>query len=261
MQGMSSSSNTLLSPSPSLTCCISGSSNLAEIAARVARELSLQEDGLEDDVRDAGEFFHNSEPNLPQLDDDEATAAAPEEYDGGGGDFEFTFACGVPGSSPVSADEIFHNGRIRPAYEYTSLIQSSSEDYRKQRPRRPTLKVLMSEDDRKSGQPPEHGLSFSSWSESEEREGTYCVWVPREAMNKRCTKSSSSGTDSWTWKLKHLLLQNRSKSDRRADVLSALPSCGAKAGTTAASHGGGRRSYLLHRTDLAGGFFTNVNGL
>ncbi|KAK4781375.1 hypothetical protein SAY86_015477 [Trapa natans] len=264
MQGVSLSySNTLLSPSPSLSCRTSGSVNLAEIAARVAREFSLQEDG----AHDGDDFFsHCSQTELPRLDGDGATAAAPEEYDGGDGDFEFTFACGVPGSSPpVSADEIFHNGQIKPVYEYTSLSKSRREDYRNQRPHRPPLKLLMSEDDRREGDPPAHGLSCSSLSESEEREGaapgTYCAWVPREdTSNMQCTKRSSSRTGSWRWKLKHLLLPNRCNSDGRTDMLSAIPAAAAKSGPTAENHRGGRRSYLLDRAELAD-FFTNVNGL
>ncbi|OWM65447.1 uncharacterized protein LOC116215593 [Punica granatum] len=289
MQSLSSSSPStlLLSPSPSLTCYSSGNNTLADIAARVVHELSLQDHGLEGDLADPEElFFHEPQPELPLLqlqhqqeeEEEEEVDDDEEVYHDGDEEFEFSFVCGVPESSPVSADEIFHNGQIRPMYEYSlpaTLSRPPLAHRRRQeavnqgRPRRPALRFLMGEDDPRVGEPPEPGFSCSS-SESDELEGvdpgTYCVWAPREASpgRDRCRKSSSTGSGSRRWKLKHLLL-NRSNSDGRTDALAVPPpttkgadgDCGKVGGVT---EGQGRRSYLPYRTDLVG-FFSNVNGL
>ncbi|KAK4744361.1 hypothetical protein SAY87_010673 [Trapa incisa] len=193
--------------SPSLTCYSSGNSTLAEIAARVARELSLHDElGAYPDDGAEDFFLHKSETELPRVD---------EEEDAGDGEFEFPLVSGGPKSSSlVSADEIFHNGQIRPMYEYSSLInlgriipRAAGEEHEKQRwgcPRRAPLKLLMTEDyPTIAGEPTEAGFSCSS-SES--------------ARGKHWRKSSSTtGSGSRRWKLKHLLL-NRSNSDGRVAV-------------------------------------------
>ncbi|KAK4795244.1 hypothetical protein SAY86_013238 [Trapa natans] len=227
MQSISSPPSPLItSPSsPSLTCYSSGNSTLAEIAARVARELSLHDElGAYPDDGAEDFFLHKSETEIPRVD---------EEEDAGDGEFEFPFVSGGPKSSSlVSADEIFHNGQIRPMYEYSSLInlghiipRAAGEEHEKQRwgcPRRAPLKLLMTEDyPTIAGEPTEAGFSCSS-SESDELEvvpaETYCVWIPPEARGKHCRKSSSTtGSGSRRWKLKHLLL-NRSNSDGRVAV-------------------------------------------
>lgn len=281
MQGMSSSPTMLPSPPPPppITSYSSGNNSHAEIAARIAHELSLQEHGLEAVVDDAREFFHRTEAEVSRLDDEEEEAEVIENDDGDE-EFEFAFVCGVPETSLISADVIFHNGKIRPMYEYSSLINiarpphtgGSREENGKQRPRRPPLKLLMTEGDRgAAGERPEPGFSCSSDELAGVAPGTYCVWVPREEPGKRCRKSSSTGSSYRRWKLKHLLL-NRSNSDGRTDVLSVPSQAraegersaagdGARArGSTESLDGKWRRPYLPYRTDLVG-VFANVNGL
>lgn len=276
MQSIPSQSSLMISPSPSLTCYSSGNNTLADIAARVVRELTLQ-DELEPYLDEAEEFLLNKpEAELPQLDEGEGEGEGGDYHDDvGDGEFEFPFVCGGPESSPVSADEIFHNGQIRPLYEYSWLTSLGSipphdsdiglEEHEKQRrTHRLPLKLLMTEDDPRAGEPTEGGFSCSS-SESDELEGvppeTYCAWVPRDARGKQCKKSSSSGSGSRRWKLRHLLL-NRSNSDGRTDGISAMPlakvggvNAGAVGCTKARGLTGGsdrRRCFVPYRSDLVG---------
>ncbi|KAK4753015.1 hypothetical protein SAY87_021813 [Trapa incisa] len=253
MHSISTSPSPLMTSlsSPSLCCYSSGNSSLAEIAARVVRELSLHDELGPYPDDDAEDFFlHKSETGLPRLD---------EEDDTGDGEFEFPFVSGGTESSPpVSADEIFHNGQIRPMYEYSSLVNLGRiipmyehEQQRPWRPRRAPLKLLMTEDDpTREREQAEAGFSCSS-SESDELEGvrpeTYCIWVPQEAREKHCRKSSSTGSGSRRWKLKNLLL-NRSNSDGRAAVPLTKPGGPAKGGVS--TEGAGMRwarlASLLH---------------
>ncbi|MCD7448395.1 hypothetical protein HAX54_041548 [Datura stramonium] len=88
--------------------------------------------------------------------------------------------------SPISADEIFHNGQIRPIFPILTEISIKLKRRR-----------IQSRFDLE-GIPP----------------GTYCVWRPRsaeESPSELCKKSNSTGSSSKRWKLRDFL--HRSNSD------------------------------------------------
>ncbi|KAL6006987.1 hypothetical protein ACLOJK_032483 [Asimina triloba] len=143
---------------------------------------------------------------------------APEVGNGGDEDDDFEFA--VVGrdfnDSPISADEIFFNGQIRPTFpvfnrDVLSLESASEKPENESRSIRLPLGKLMIED----REPPS-----SSSSEADELEGipdgTYCVWRPRApgtaaSETPSYRKKSNSTGSSKRWRLRNLL--HRSNSD------------------------------------------------
>ncbi|XP_038893499.1 uncharacterized protein LOC120082410 [Benincasa hispida] len=219
----------LLSLSPSFSSYSSG--RFAEIAARVVEEFRKESDPDPDifnwkpDV--ASSLQHGPEP--------EEFNQAPQVQDGNGetetvGDeiaddeFEFAVVPREPQEVTISAEDIFYNGQIRPIYPVfnTNLLLSGAivdknnsnvddEDddgklLKKSKPKRvhrPSLGKLMSE---------ERETNSCSSSEAEELDGvlpgTYCVWSPKESLE-RCKKSNSMGS-SKRWKLRDLLYRSNS---------------------------------------------------
>lgn len=181
------------------------SETLAQIAARVIHELSTDsQNSLSlDDNRDWEQLNHNDNDN-----DD---------------DFEFAFVSGDTNSSPVSADDIFYNGQIRPTYPLfdrnlldgvVCLSSIPATDTETQaRPRRLSLRKLMFEEEREAG-----GSSCSSSDDGNELNGVapemYCVWTPPAKKKSNSMGSSSSKR----WKLRDLLLL-RSSSDGKKERL------------------------------------------
>uniref|UniRef100_A0A7N0RCH1 Uncharacterized protein n=1 Tax=Kalanchoe fedtschenkoi TaxID=63787 RepID=A0A7N0RCH1_KALFE len=122
--------------------------------------------------------------NRQDDDDDEAMSA-----------FEFSFDCAEAVSSPVSADRIFHNGKIKPIY--------SVED---QRPapgsgRKPLRRLFMEETQTYSSPSMLSVASLESVPAD-----SYCVWQPKLMRNKKKPPSVR-------WKLKDLLLTRNSSND------------------------------------------------
>ncbi|XP_057952014.1 uncharacterized protein LOC131146423 [Malania oleifera] len=206
----------LLSLSPSFNSY--SSARLAEIAARVVEECALEPDS-------DFEIFDSETGDV---------SAEKQVDDGEDDDFEFAFVCREPESSPISADEIFFNGQIRPLYPIFNgnllLNEDQSEDskHRKPSPTRLPLRKLMSED----RDPPS-----SSSSEADELEGvpagTYCVWTPgsaSESSRRSCKKSNSTGS-SKRWKFRDLLY--RSNSDGKDTFIFLTPK--AKTGASSKS--------------------------
>lgn len=279
----------LLSLSPSSPSFNTYSSvNLAEIAARVVEEFRLQDSDSEFESWShlQSDLLLNHDLNEDVLDED-----GNNEDD----DFEFAFVCREPDSSPISADEIFYNGQIRPIYPYplftsdfggssdsTAITATTSSKSPKSSFRSP-LRKLLSEDR-------EPSASSCSSSEADELDGvapeSYCVWTPKrtEADDQgRCKKSNSTGS-SKRWKLRDLL--HRSNSDGKETFVFLTPSKknGAEEAKAAAiaservkvnvkdhlyhvksncrrlNEGDKRRSFLPYRQDLVG-LFSNVNGL
>ncbi|XVF50315.1 hypothetical protein PTKIN_Ptkin04bG0087000 [Pterospermum kingtungense] len=222
--------------SPSFNAYSSG--RLAEIAARVVEEFR-QESGSQDDIY---ETWHQHEQQLQQ-------ELIDEEEDDREGDFEFAFVCREPEASPISADEIFYNGQIRPFYPLFNINLLNDDDQTpnqknvdstcfdpKPRPSRLPLRKLMSEER-------ETTTSCSS-SEADELDGvtpgTYCVWTPnggssssrnigRESPGRSCKKSNSTGS-SKRWKLRDILY--RSHSDGKDTFVFLAPSKRDKTGNT-----------------------------
>ncbi|KAF7806087.1 uncharacterized protein G2W53_038248 [Senna tora] len=226
VQMMQTESSHHLSPSPSFNSY--SSETLAQIAARVIQEFRADPSSLSDDpLFDSWEHhdsFHDA------ADDRESPASG-----GGDDDFEFTFVCRDPHSSPVSADDIFCNGQIRPIYPLfdRSLLDgisptATADETATVRRRRLPLRKLMFEER-------ETGSCSSSTSEAEDIDldgvapGTYCVWDPKssslsssESVRKPSKKSSSTGSSSKRWKFRDLL--PRSHSDGKEPLVLLSPS-------------------------------------
>ncbi|GMI95442.1 hypothetical protein like AT5G62770 [Hibiscus trionum] len=242
---MQMQARSLISASPSSPSFSARSSGrLAEIAARVVEEFR-QESGSQGDRS-------SLQKQLVQ----------PEEEDD---DFEFAFVCRDPEMSPVSADEIFYHGQIRPTYPVfnTKLLnnidQTPNVDVSNSKPPRShrlPLRELMSE---------ERERISCSPSEADELDtvtpGTYCVWTPKAAATsaKIGSGSDSSGLSSKRWKLKDLLYtSNNDGGDKTCNAeAEAEQHCGCNRDMKA---GDMRRSVLPNRQDLAG-IFSSINGL
>uniref|UniRef100_A0A5B7BK69 Uncharacterized protein n=1 Tax=Davidia involucrata TaxID=16924 RepID=A0A5B7BK69_DAVIN len=226
---MQSSSVLLLSPSFSSY----SSAKLAEIADRVVQEFRAEtESELDDDLfgfksEETSSVIAQEKPNAEEEEEEEEEK---EEDD----DFEFAFVGREPDSSPISADEIFYNGQIRPVFPIFNrdllLGDSEYENSVSSEPpppppsiRRPLRKLFIEDRD-----PP----SCSS-SEADDLEGipqgTYCVWTPKAAVEEspgRCKKSNSTGS-SKRWKFRDLL--HRSNSDGKDTFVFLTPSNAANA--------------------------------
>ncbi|KAI6694812.1 hypothetical protein NL676_022522 [Syzygium grande] len=157
----------------------------------------------------------------------ERTAAAmeereEEEEEEEEEEFEFTFACANPEGSPVAADAVFENGKIRPVYPFFDqklLFANGGGGDGGSSTQPPQLRSPL----RKLFVEGRGSASTSSSSSSEEGdelegvpEGTYCVWRGKageegaEASPEGCRKSNSTGF-SKLWRLKEL--GRRSSSD------------------------------------------------
>ncbi|KDP26588.1 hypothetical protein JCGZ_17746 [Jatropha curcas] len=105
---------------------------------------------------------------------------------------EFSFACANPNGSPISADDAFQNGQIRPLFPLFDRdllfdVDGISQAKNSKEPSlRPPLRKLFVERD--------HASSVSS-SEADEPEGPYCSWKGKavEASPEVCKKSNSTG--------------------------------------------------------------------
>ncbi|KAI9111675.1 hypothetical protein K1719_017365 [Acacia pycnantha] len=124
---------------------------------------------------------------------------------------EFSFACTIPDESPISADDVFDNGQIRPVYPIfdRSLLFSDAYDG-SSTPRPPLKKIFVEERGQFSSSP------SSSASESDEpdstSEGPYCEWsgkVAVEASGAKCDKSNSTGF-SKLWRFREAKLRSNS---------------------------------------------------
>jgi hypothetical protein len=270
------------------------SAKLAEIAARVVKELG-QEPDPDDDI------FSWAAEN-PPLQPQETSNAEPqreEDEDEDEDEFEFAVVCREPEySSPISADEIFYNGQIRPIYpifDQTLLLNDSHTNPDNSKAslstfrRSPLRKLMVEEREREQQEEAREPMSCSS-SEADDLDGvqpgTYCVWTPTKPSSEsaaeaslpagRRKKSLSTGS-SKRWKLRDLLY--RSNSDGKDTFVFVTPSKKAEKTVAVASkvapqqldahyvrnsaakeEDHKRRSYLPYRKDLVG-FFANMNGL
>ncbi|XP_027368849.1 uncharacterized protein LOC113874835 [Abrus precatorius] len=166
------------------------SETLADIAARVIQE--LHSDTLSDSAEENDNLINPKHDDVPN-------------------DFEFSFSSTHPDSSPVSADDIFYNGQIRPIYPHPLFDSNSLNPIPhgetpplESPPRRLPLRKLMLED-------------RETPNDSSVPAGPYCVWTPS------CKKSVSTRRFSLKrWKLRDLL--NGSHSDGKKESLRFLSS-------------------------------------
>lgn len=213
------SSHHKASPSPSFSSY--SSETLAEIAARVIEELRHSAD--------------DDEALFPPWEKEEP----PQEKE----DFEFTFVSRDL-ASPVSADDIFLNGQIRPIYPIFGFPSNAAVSGvpSPQRQRRLPLRKLMFEE----GETASCSSSTDDSVDLElEGEAAYCVWTPNSVGRER-KKSNSTGSASKRWNLRDLLLRSHSEGKNKQQH---VPTDHNK-----------RKSFLPYRPDLVG-LFANVNGL
>lgn len=207
-------------------------------------------------------FHNNSSESFPHVDDD----------------FEFSFVPRHTDSSPVSADDIFYNGQIKPMYPIFGVVPSNdavlsffpNDNNIAPTPRRrlPLRKLMFEEGETAS--------CSSSTDESVDlegvAEGAYCVWTPNSVGSER-KKSNSTGSTSKRWKLRvrDLLLRshsdgknnNKQEQQKQRDLfrIATKPQNGS-VGTEQQHHveQNKRKSFLPYKPELVG-LFTNANGL
>ncbi|WCJ36071.1 hypothetical protein M5689_017292 [Euphorbia peplus] len=164
------------------------SETLADIAARVVRE----------------------------LDDGDSQQQHEQE------EFEFAILPKEPEAPPISADDIFYNGQILPIYPIfnTALLLDDHDIISKPKSAKPLRLPL----GKFFSQDRETTTSCSS-SEADDLESlpadTYCVWNPKKTEDGRCKKSSSTGSNSKRWKFRDLLY--RSNSDGKENYVLFSP--------------------------------------
>ncbi|XP_054822249.1 uncharacterized protein LOC129320713 [Prosopis cineraria] len=279
---MMQSESSHVSPSPSFSSY--SSETLAEIAARVIREFGSDPASHSDDS-----VFASWQPDVDDNRSDLHQKTADGDVHGeDDDDFEFAFVCRDPHSSPVSADDIFYNGQIRPMYPIfdrslldgvssVSLTQNTDETEAVGRRRLPLRKLMFEER--------ETGSCSSSTSEAEDIDlegvapGTYCVWDPKSSsasFRRPCKKSSSTGSASKRWKFRDLLPRSHSdgkvplvifttnnKSNKVAHEASKpeKASQNSRAVAPAKEEDESKRKQPLPYRQEFIGLFTNVNGL
>lgn len=122
-------------------------------------------------------------------------------------DEEFSFICGVI-TSPIAAEEAFHNGQIRPFFPlFNKDLLLSDIDFEHLKNRSPVDKVFVETEDNNNNPPT---------TSNEEISGPYCEWS-KKATNSNpaegsCKKSNSTGF-SKLWRFRDFI--NRSNSDGR----------------------------------------------
>jgi hypothetical protein len=191
-------------------------------------------------------------------------------------DDEFTFVFADPDGSPISADDVFDNGQIRPIFPIFGQDLHFTDDYDNESGNRSPVRKIFVESVSSS--------ETETSSSSAAAEGTYCEWNPKKTV-----KSNSTGS-SKLWKLRDPKL--RSNSDGKDAFVFLNPakvektSSGetknvnvvvkkvkmVKGKTTPSAHekhymmskarkeSDKRKSYLPYRQELFG-FFSSTNGL
>lgn len=214
-----------LNPSPYTT------EDFAETTSGITEAFSAMDFGVSEE--DGGEALieEKIDHDLVEIRQQDHEAEEKEEEDEeDDDDFEFCFVSGDPDAPPISADDIFSDGQIRPMFPlfnrdllFSDSHNGDSEASDKASSLRSPLKKLF------VGK--SEYLSSSSSSESDELEGvapeTYCAWSGKavEASPESCKKSNSTGF-SKLWRFRDLV--HRSNSDGK-DAFVFLDPSAAKA--------------------------------
>nr|GLL36214.1 uncharacterized protein LOC109150784 [Ipomoea trifida] len=239
--------SSVISPSSKSFCSYSNT-NLADIAARVVEELRVENGNesefLEDDV------FSGPESGKEVVGGGVGKEETKEDGDGDEEEFEFEFVTGDAVFSPISADEIFYDGQIRPVYPvFNRNLLSGDVDFENGISNSMTMtKANSSEAEKKSSTPPppppppqpkirlplrklfskeREAQSSCSSSEADEMDGippgTYCVWRPKAAPAEKSSPKKSNSTG-WSkrWKLRDLI--HRSNSEGKDSFVFLTPS-------------------------------------
>ncbi|QCD81074.1 uncharacterized protein LOC114179787 [Vigna unguiculata] len=155
-------------------------------------------------------------------------------------DFEFSF--GHTDSSPVSADDIFCNGQIRPFYAPLHRDAASHSSVTSipvkttSRPRVPLKTLMLEERETVGGNNDLEGVA----------EGTYCVWTPP------CKKTTASAK---RWRFRDLVRRSHTGGQKDSLLFVGPSKRTSKVVPKHAStqNNGGAAAKLV-------GFFTNANG-
>ncbi|KAK3017101.1 hypothetical protein RJ639_006951 [Escallonia herrerae] len=250
---------------------------LGEVAAELSDDLSKRLKLI------PAEGDENGEPEL----NGDVPEESEEEDDDEDDDFSFVF--NGPDSSPISAEDVFSNGEIRPIFPLFNrdlLFAGSDDELPEARlPLRPPVnKVFI-----------EAAPHPSSSSSDGVAAGPYCAWAKKPEMSKKSNstgfsklwrfkdhfnRSHSDGSDAFVFLNNSMAAPEKSPDKNLAgeekkvagEVKASAKPKGKKAGKgkTASltphevylrTRGSDdrRRSYLPYRPELVG-FFTNVNG-
>ncbi|CAN1179727.1 hypothetical protein LINPERPRIM_LOCUS36518 [Linum perenne] len=211
---------------------------LADVAARVVRELSGDSEFYSWEDDESADLEQQEEEEKEKENENIKTTAycRDESSIEEEGEFEFAIVDREAVTSPISADEIFCNGQIRPLYplfntdlllngpEFQSLKSNSNNKSPPPPPaeksrvgrRQPLMKLFREEREGGDG----NSSQFSSEDELDSvPEGTYCVWNPKKEesspeISKK--KSSSDGSDSKRWKLfRDLIYRSNSEGNHK----------------------------------------------
>ncbi|KAL8457788.1 hypothetical protein ACS0TY_035605 [Phlomoides rotata] len=213
--------SSVISLSPSFN--IYSNSKIAEIAARVVEEFDSEE--FYDD------FYIEREDDLEYVKTEKENSVVPEEDLNDDEEEEFEFPLvnrETEFYSPISADDIFHNGQIRPVYPVFNRdllldrVEFQQKNVKEEKPvlnsdseNAPTIRLPLRKLFIEERETTMTRTSSCSSSEADDLDGvpaeSYCVWRPKEAAEGQCKKSSSAGSNSKRWKFKDLL--HRSHSD------------------------------------------------
>ncbi|KAL5723697.1 hypothetical protein ACHQM5_007066 [Ranunculus cassubicifolius] len=201
------------------------SNRFAEIAAKVSEEFFDQREelGLEGDLdvslkklvlEDEQIQISSVEKSVLEDEENEKESVVDEDEEEDDEDFEFAVVSRDTNTSPISADEIFSDGQIKPVYPVFNrhlLFTGNEEDFAKFREgssiRLPLKKLFIEERD----------PSSSTSSEADDLDalpdGTYCVWTPTKSVppSPEMRKKSNSTGSSKRWRFRDLL--HRSNSD------------------------------------------------
>ncbi|XP_022733618.1 uncharacterized protein LOC111287366 [Durio zibethinus] len=195
MQVMSSS----LSLSPSFT--MYHGTGFSDIDGNFTHDFGVK---LQFETDDQNKEQEEKTSNQPEIDEEEEEEEENE-------DEEFSFVCLNPDGSPISADDVFQNGQIRPVFPlFNQDLLSADEDG----------PILKSEEGEVSLRPPLRKLFVedspaTTSSSSSDPVGPHCEWrrggrTVEETSPNTCKKSNSTGF-SKLWRVRDLM--HRSSSD------------------------------------------------
>lgn len=237
---------------------ISGSSSsLSEVAGKFENDfftkLKIEDDKIESEAK-------REKNEVDEEDDDD--------------DEEFTFVFADPNGSPISADDVFDNGQIRPIFPIFGQDLHFTDDYDYESGSRSPVKKIFVES------PSSSGKATSSTSEAVE-EGTYCEWNPKVAVKSNSTgssklwklrdpklRSNSDGKDAFVF-LNPAKVEKASSGEKNVVVRKVKVAKGKPAPSAHEKHymmskarkeSDKRKSYLPYRQELFG-FFSSTNGL
>ncbi|XP_058776446.1 uncharacterized protein LOC131650757 [Vicia villosa] len=237
---------------------VSGSS-LSEVSGKFENDffakLKIEDDKTENEVK--------REKDEVEEDDDD--------------DEEFTFVFADPNGSPISADDVFEKGQIRPIFPIFGQDLHFTDDSDNESGSRSPVKKIFVES------PSSSGKATSSTSAAVE-EGTYCEWNPKVAKKSNSTgssklwklrdpklRSNSDGKDAFVF-LNPAKVEKASSGETKNVVVRKVKVASAKGKPAPSAHekhymmskarkeSDKRKSYLPYRQELFG-FFSSTNGL